>query len=276
MGEADGQDVAEVAESDKDGQHASSSAVAKDVAEEEAGHDDVGSGKVVGGDGGKIGDGGEDVEHGAEADGERAGHHEGAARIADLGQHVVGVFPALEAVDDAEQGRRVGIGATAAVAAEIAQVEEPVKVVGVGHATVAGEGGEAGDDDEGQHADLEDAEHVEQPDAPLRRHRVQGDDGDDQHDADGAGQPAVGGPHGAAVAGGIQNVAAKGERVAGREAQQDHLRCQHAGGQQRRPAVDALEIVLLAARARDGQAELEVRAEAGHDDDASHEPEEDR
>ena len=130
---------------------------------------------------------------------------------------------------------------------------------------MSGEGSESRKDDEEEHDDLEDTEDVEKTDAPLGRDGVQEHGKSDTDDADAAGLVIVTGP----AAGSVEYVATEGEGVSGREAEEQHLRGQDAGGQVSRTAVDAFEIILFAAGSGDGEAEFEVDAETGEGDDAA-------
>lgn len=58
-----------------------------------------------------------------------------------------------------------------------------------------------------------------------------------------------------------EDVAAKGQGVAGGETEENDLYGKDAGGKIARPPEDALEVVFLASGARDGQAKFEVDAQ---------------
>lgn len=269
MGKAHSQDVAEVAQRDKHGKDADAGAVAKHVLEKHPRDDGVRRRELRLWNRRKIRHVGEHIQDRHPPDGQRRGNGQRAARVADLAEHVVCILPALVAVDDVEQGVGVLVGAAAAVALAALDAEGVLKVLRVRDLAVAGEGGEAGADDEEEHDDLEDAEDVEQADAPLGR------DGVERHGEGGAGDA-----DGAAfvrvlelVAGGVEDEAAKGEAVARGEAEEDHLRGEHARGHVLGVAVDVLEVVLFAAGAGDGEAVLEPDAEAGKGQDAADDPE---
>ncbi|QBZ65566.1 hypothetical protein PoMZ_12528 [Pyricularia oryzae] len=209
---ADGQDVAEVGQGDKGRQSGAAGTDSKHVAEEDARHDHLGLGQFRLWDGGKVGHVGEHVEDGGTADGQGHGDGERLARVLELADHVVGVLPALEAVDDVQQRIRVRVRPAAAVAVSRLDGKGVVKVARVVDQPVAGQRGEARKDYEQQDDDLEHAQDVEQADAPLGQHDVQQDGKGDAGDGDAAGLPVVRRDL-AETAGGEQDVAAKGERV---------------------------------------------------------------
>lgn len=271
MREAHGEDVAEVTQGDEGGEGPRACALAKDVLEEDGGDEDLCAGNVLLGDGGKIGHVGEDVKDGDAADGQGRCDGEGAARVLELRDDVVCVLPPLVRVDDVEE--RVGVRVRAAVAAvSLAGVEgEGVpEVVRVVHEAVAGQRCEAGAHDEEQDHDLEDTEDVEEADSPLGRCGVKNTGECDARDTEATGGPAIG----LAAAGGVEDVPSKGEGVARGEAEEQHLGGEDAGGEVLWAAVGALEVVLFAAGARDGEAELEEDGEAAEGEDAADDPQE--
>lgn len=68
---------------------------------------------------------------------------------------------------------------------------------------------------------------------------------------------------------GVKDVATEGERVSRREAEEDHLRGEHAGGEVLGVLVDVLEVVLLTTGARNGKTEFKPYAETAAGQEAT-------
>lgn len=72
------------------------------------------------------------------------------------------------------------------------------------------------------------------------------------------------------------DVLAEGEGVAGREAEDDHLDEEDAGGEELGTLVHPLQVVFLAAGPGDPEAEFEVDAQAAQGEDAAENPVQER
>lgn len=268
MRKADGEHVAQIAETHERREDGGAGTLTKHVAEEESGDEGLGPGELATVDGGKVGDVGEDVEDRDASNRDRCGDGKRLARVLQLGDNIVGVLPAFVAVDDVEQGVGVCLRTTVAVAISLLELERIIEVVRVGHAAAAGEGSKSREDDEEENKDLENAEHVEQTDSPFGKRSMKHDGKGDTSNAETPSLPAIV----TTPTGGVEHISAKSKRIAGREAQQEHLRCEDAGGQIPGALVDALEVVLLTTRPGDRQAELEEDAETAECEDAAHDP----
>lgn len=259
LGEDDAEDVAKGGEGDKDGEGALGR-LAVHVAEERGGNEALGLEHLRLGDGGKVGDVGEHVEDRDGADGEGRGKLEGARRVLGLAEGVVGVAVPDEAPDDVVEGRHDAVGAAVGALKGIVQVVDFANLFQIG---------ERGDNDEDNDENLDYAEQVLQADAPFEGGAVD-DKGDRQA---GEGDAALV-PAGDLDAGGVQDVLAKDDRVAGGPAEEDNVAGVEASGEELGAAVDELEVVLLAAIARHAGAELEVDGGARGGDDGAEDPDE--
>lgn len=257
VGESDSQDVAQVAEGDENGKGLDTGAVTKNVLEKDTGDKNLGGSDLALGDSGEVGNVGQDVENGDAGNGDRSGEGKGTARILEFAHDVVGVLPALVTVNNVEQGVGVSISTTTTVGRGRFNAEGVLEVLGIGDVAMASKGGKTGEDDEEDDDDLEDTKDVDQADTPLRKEGVQGASKGSACHTNTAGLVAV---LGLSVVG-VKDVATEGERVAGREAEEDHLRGENAGSEVLGVLVDVLEVVLLTTRARNGKAEFEPYAE---------------
>ena len=225
-------------------------AVAKDLDEELGGHH-VAAGQQLGiGEDGEVGDVGEDVEHGGEADGREGGHLEDlglvTARATHLRKHVVGVLPASVGPQDAEDGVRVFPHAHRLGSHGVVPVLEPVAGFAIVHAlaTTAGHGGEADHDDEGHQADLVECQQVVDRDTHLAGEDVEEADGCQQAERDELLQAVVG----IDVAGleGLQHQLGEGDGVAGKVGQQDEQPGDDDDGQVLWPGIAFFDLGRLA------------------------------
>lgn len=265
MGESDSQNVAQVAESDENGKGLDTGVVTENVLEKDTGDKNFGGSDIGLGDSGEVGDVGQDVEDSDTGHGDRSGESQGTARILEFAHNVVGVFPTLVTVDNVEQGVGVSISAATTVILGRLNAESVIEVLGVGDVAVTGKGGETSEDDEKDNDDLEDTKDIDQADTPLRKKGVQGAGKSSASNTNTAGLVAV---LGLSVVG-VKDVAAKGERVSGRETEEDHLRGENAGSEVLWVLVDVLEVVLLTTRARNGKTEFEPYTETAAGQEAT-------
>jgi hypothetical protein len=209
-----------------------------------------------------------------------------AARAADLAHDVVDLLVAGEAEDDGKEGLGVAVGVGRGVAEGLAGAGVVGKdVVGGGQAAGGDDDGDDEDEEEDHH--LDDGEEVVEPDAAAAGKGV------DQAGQGGRGEGDAADEPGAGVldVGGAQDAAAKGDAVAGHVAEGDEGDGEEAGGEQdrvaARAAVDVLQVVEVAAGARDGllaaaadgvagegEAVLHVDVGAGEAVERAEEPEE--
>jgi len=262
--EDDGEHVAEGGQRDEDRERALG-LLAEDVAEEGGGEDAARGDDLLARHGGEVGDVREHVEDGDQAKGERRGDLERAHGVLRLGQGVVRVAVADVRPDDVVQrgddavraARRAGEG-----------VGEVVGLLDAG-LQVAREGGEAGADDDEEDDELDDAEEVLQAQAPVQGEAVDQEGGRDAGEPDAALVPAVD-----LDVRRVQDVLAEDDGVRAGPAEEDDVGGVHGGGEEARLAEDVLEVVLLAAVAREARAELEIDGEAGGGDEHAGDPDE--
>lgn len=74
-------------------------------------------------------------------------------------------------------------------------------------------------------------------------------------------------------AGGKEDISTESQGVSRREAKQDHLGSQDAGGQVSRSTVDTLEVILLTARSRNCEAKFKEHAETAKGEESADHPE---
>lgn len=167
MREGHSQNITQVAQGDESRQTSRSSTLSKDVAEEETSHDNFGLGKIRLGNGCKVCDVGQDVKNRDTADGNGGGDGERLPGMLQLADNIVGVLPALVAVDDVQQGIRVGVCSSSSVTVSLFDSKGVVKVVRVWHTTVTSKSCKSGKDNEQQDDNLEHAQDVEKSNSPL-------------------------------------------------------------------------------------------------------------
>lgn len=259
MSKAYSEHVPNVAQRNECGKAPGGNALSKDVAEEEASNDDLGLGQLCLGDGGKVGDVGQHVENGDTHHGDGCCDRQCPFGVLELSKDVVGVLPALVAVDDLQHCRGKSVGTTAPVAIALLHGPNVVKVVRVWDQSIPSQGREARKDDDQKHENFEDSQRVGKSQPPLRESCVQADNEGDAQNRDGSSNPAIR----QGVANREQHISAKSERVAGREAKKDHLDRENTGCQERWLLEDPFEVVLFAARQGDRKSEFQVNAQAG-------------
>lgn len=256
LGEDDGQDVPERRQGDEDGEGALGGPT-KDVTEEKGGDETARAEDIFLGHGGEIGHVDEHVDDGDGDHGDGEGDLEGPDGVLGLAQGVVGVAVADVRPDDVVERD------DDAVARGGGAVEGVVEVVEVvGDLEVAAQGDEAGEDDEGEDGQLDAAEEVLQVEAPPEGGAVDEEGDGDAGEADGALVPAVD-----LDLGGVQDVLAEDDGVAGGPGKEDDVAGVQAGDEEAGLAVDELEVVLLAAVFGDGGSEFEVDGAAGEGDE---------
>lgn len=113
------------------------------------------------------------------------------------------------------------------------------------------------ENDNQKHNNFENSKCISKSQPPLRKRSVQADHKGDTQDGNGPGNPSIR----KGVAGCKQYISTKGERVAGGEAEKDHLHRKNTRRQERGFPEDSLEVVLLAARERNCKPELQIDAE---------------
>lgn len=196
MRKANRQNIPDIAERNKCREAPGSHTLSKHVPEKQPSNDNLRLGKVSLGDSSKVRDVNQHIQHRNPHNRERRRNLERPLRVLQLAHDVVGVFPALVAVHDLQEGRGIRVRAASAIAVSLFDRPEVVKVLGVRDQAVTGQRRKTREHDQEQHQDLEDPEGIGDSEAPFRKDAVQEDDEGHAHDSNGAGDPAVG--HGVA------------------------------------------------------------------------------
>jgi hypothetical protein len=261
--EDDTENVSKGRQSDKDGQGTLSS-VTHDVAEQR-GSDETLRGDNLGlGDGGKVGNVGEDVQDRDGDDGDGSSNLEGALRVSGLAQGVVGVAVTDETPNDVVQG------GNDTISAGLWAVKGIVEVVGLLiKLDVSTEGDKAGNDDDQDDDDLDYAQDVLKTKTPLESSAM-----DDKGDSDTGQTDTTLVPTVDLLVGGVEDVLAKDDRVSRGPTHEDDIKGVHGGDQELGLAVDVLEVVLFTSVLGDTGTPFEVDGRTGSGDDGADDPHE--
>lgn len=256
------QDIAKSRQRDKDTE-GTLGARPKDVAEKGAREDAAGAQNLLLWHGGEVGNVGQHVQDADNGNGGGSGDFQRAHRVLHLRHCVVCVAVADVAPDDVVEGGDDAVGAAGGA------VEGAVEVVGLVDLEVAAQGREARDDDDEEDDELDDAEGVLQPQAPFQGEAVDQEGGGDAGEADAALVPAVDGD-----LGGVEDVFAKDDAVGACPAEQHDVAGVEARDEEAGLLEDVLEVVLLAAVAREAGAEFKVDCHSGGGDEHAGHPDE--